>query len=191
MSHWFSKYPSEAKGAPGSKKNVRVAFFAKPSLRGLTNYIIRHKPKYGNITSLSHALSAWRIYKIGHTHTDKKDDTWTWVATHRDISGTMCRTWLFLEFEFFLNVSLMGDLLRAECGIGFARRSMAHLPFIFRPPTTSRSTFKAKSSSPGPKCLQKAIFHFLITSQAAFWMISEMRYLNPLTTNTKFSFYPS
>ena len=35
-----------------------VDFFAKSDLAGLTNYIIRHKSKYGNMTSLSQALQS-------------------------------------------------------------------------------------------------------------------------------------
>ena len=45
-------------GGTGIEKKCGVAFFAKPSLRGLTNYVSRHKSKYGNMMSLSQALFA-------------------------------------------------------------------------------------------------------------------------------------
>jgi len=45
------------RGLQDRKKNMRGRFFfAKSSLAGLTNYVIRHEPKYGNMTSLSQAF---------------------------------------------------------------------------------------------------------------------------------------
>jgi len=40
----------ERKGALASKKNMTLhIFFSKANLAGLTNYVIRHISKYGNI----------------------------------------------------------------------------------------------------------------------------------------------
>ena len=75
----FSPFPLFPKGGAGIKKKIsRVNFFAKSNLAGLTNYIIRHQPKYSNMTSLSQALCLhltrhltsfahplrWRLFKV-------------------------------------------------------------------------------------------------------------------------------
>ena len=120
----------------------------------------------------------WRIYKRGHTHTDEEHDTQMWFATHREISGTLCRIWVFLDLIYFLNVLQLRDRLRAECGIGSACQSMG-----------THQLFSSSRHSPqdpahniwctilvsAPKCLRRAIFYFLIPSQAAFWMIGKLQ----------------
>jgi len=45
----------EPRGHRDRKKICGVDFFAKFNLGELTNYVIRHQPKYGNMTSLARA----------------------------------------------------------------------------------------------------------------------------------------
>ena len=47
---WADKI--NARGHRDRKKMCGVAFFSKPSFGGLTNYVIRHRSIYGNMTSL-------------------------------------------------------------------------------------------------------------------------------------------
>ena len=47
-----------SRGHRDRKKISGVDFFANSSLGGLTNYVIRHQPKYGNMTSPTLALHA-------------------------------------------------------------------------------------------------------------------------------------
>ena len=72
-----------------------------------------------------------RMYKIRHTHTDEKCNTYLWIATHQDISGTVCHKWLFFKVWCVWSVSFIKNGLWVDnvtCGSNGAETQK---PFAF------------------------------------------------------------
>ena len=79
-----------------------------------------------------------RIYKSGHTDTDKENDTWICVATLKKHMSCMVVFLIYTYFECVASVSFMKDRLRAEnshqrvCSLG---NGVETIPTIYFPPS--------------------------------------------------------
>ena len=119
------------------------------------------------------------LYKRRHARTDKKNDTWTWVAiaTHLDIFF-LSSTLIFLNMSF----KKMGNLLRAdaECGLGtglFVGQwlngdwSSHTFSFSYHIQLNTGTGIQSKLLIPRTQLerLQNVMFHFLILKSPIEW----------------------